>query len=396
MRLFLGNFDFEHHLAPAGPRALSAQIRRLNHEMAFCLVPLAEPGDCIWAPELPDSDFATHLEELGLPPLRFVSQANDLPDAELVPWGWCESVKKWGAKHGCRIDAPDFGAVARANSREFSSALEAEWAVGLPGARTIRTREELDQALSEASQLPHGGVIKANFGMSARERILIRPQSARAQDVEWARRRIERGESLFFEPWVEAVAQFGCQLSVPREASPRWEGVTQLFTDIHGTYRGSSIESDCASPGVRQLPPNVFETVERAAHRVSELGYFGPLGIDVMQYRTSTGEIGWRPLQDINVRLTMGRAALRWRRVLSPGESAVWLHLRRSAGGTSDLEALIAPARLPPGVRVVRTSPLEVGGKHTSHPTALVIAQSPDALNAALSAIGAVHGDSPL
>lgn len=378
MNLFLGNFDFEHHLGPTGPRALSAQIRRRNAEMAFCLVALAEPDDCLWTPEPPEPEFAKHLEAIGLPSIRFVSDARDIPaGAVVVPWGWSGSVATWASKHGCQHASPDLATVAQANSREFSSALETEWNVGLTDARTIRTRTDLDRVLSDAAKLPAGGVIKANFGMSARERILVRGATPRAQDVEWARRRIDRGDPLFFEPWVEAIAEFGCQFSVPVTGKPSLEGVTGLLTDPLGTYRGSRLAEKSGRLSGELLDANALAVVERAAERIQQLGYFGPLGIDAMQYRTAEGEIRWRPLQDINARMTMGRVALGLQRLLAPGERADWLHFRRSdsPAGDSNSQSSVQTGSLT-GVRRLRTSPLEAGGRPVSHGTALLVATS--------------------
>ncbi len=346
--------------------------------MAFCLAPLAEAGDGIWTPEPPEPTFALHLEELGLPPVRFVSRDQDIPAGEtLVPWGWCQSVETWAAQRNCAGLAPDLSSVARANSREFSSALETEWNVGLAGARTIRTLLELEQVLSAATKLPGGWVIKANFGMSARERILARRSTPRAQDVEWARRRLERGEPIFFEPWLEPVAEFGCQFSIPTSGKPSLAGITGLLTDEQGTYRGSRLTEGCGAGSSHSIEPSVLEVVERAAQRVQALGYFGPLGIDVMKYRTADGEIRWRPLQDVNARLTMGRLALGWRRLLAGGEQADWLHFR-STGNSADASRQTPETleSLPAGVRILRTSPLEAGGRPVSHSTALRVSPS--------------------
>jgi hypothetical protein len=314
--------------------------------------------------------------------VRFVSRVEDIPaGAVLVPWGWCKSVQTWAAQHGCVLGSPALAAVARANSREFSSALEAEWNVGLPGARSIHTPAELDLALSDAAKLPGGWVIKANFGMAARERILARYSAPRAQDVEWARRRIERGEPIVLEPWVESIAEFGCQFSVPPSGRPALEGITGLLTDPQGTYRGSRLTDWSGDSPSNLLEPSVLEVVQRAAQRVQQLGYFGPLGIDVMQYRTAQGEIAWRPLQDLNARLTMGRAALGLRRLLAAGEQAIWLHVRRTDGFVDGGSRLPGHSgSLPPEVRLIRTSPLEAGGRPISHRTVLLIAQSANVL----------------
>jgi hypothetical protein len=378
MNLLWGNFDFEHHLGPGSPRAMSAQIRRRNAELAFCLAPLAQPGDYLWTPEPPDVEFASHLSDVGVPDVRFVGKVADVPTgAMLVPWGWCRAGDEWAAKNGWTREAPDLAVVARVNSREFSSALEIEWGVGLPGAVAIRTLPELEQVLSAAARWTGGWVIKANFGMSARERIWGRGGQPRRQDLNWGRRRLERGEPIFFEPWVDALAEFGCQFSLPPTGPPRLEGVTGLLTDSRGTYRGSRLFPASGGAGRELLPAGVLEIVERAAKRIQQAGYFGPLGIDVMQYRTSIGEIGWRPLQDINARWTMGRVALGWRRVLGPDVDANWLHFRWP-GDPASADSRLADVlgELPADVRVVRTSPLAVGGQPATLGTALVIGRA--------------------
>ncbi|HXY34141.1 MAG TPA: hypothetical protein VEI07_07930 [Planctomycetaceae bacterium] len=388
MNLFLGNFDFEHHLGRSGPRVLPAQIRRLNNEMAFSLTALAEPGDCVWTPELPETEFAQHLVAIGLAAARFVDRAEDVPrGAVLFPWGWCKSAVDFGAAHGCKCDHPDLSAVAKANSREFSSGLEAKWDVGLPGARAIRTSSELDLVFSDAAKLPGGWVIKADFGMSARERIVGRSAPHHNQ-VEWARRHLQRGEPIFFEPWVESVAEFGCQFSVLPSGKLLLEGITGLLTDAQGTFRGSRL-SATESGLSHLLEPSALEIVKRAAQRVQQLGYFGPLGIDVMQYRTSEGEIRWRPLQDLNARLTMGRVALGLRRLLKPGEWADWLHLGVStAAFKANREKMAILLRdLATDARLVRTSPLKVGDAPTGHETALIIVHSPQVLDVVFATI---------
>ncbi len=375
MNLFWGNFDFEHHLGPGSPRALSAQARRRNAELAFCLAPLAQPGDCLWTSEPPDVEFAAHLSDVGVTGVRFVGKVEDVPPGVmLVPWGWCPATDAWAAKNGWTRDSPDLAVVAQVNSREFSSALETEWDVGLPDAVAIRTLPELVRVLTAAAERPGGWVIKANFGMSARERILGRGGQPRPQDLEWARRRLERGEPIFFEPWVEAIAEFGCQYSLPPTGPPQLEGVTGLLTDSRGTYRGSRLFPVTGGAGRDVLRAGVLEVVERAAKRIQQAGYFGPVGIDVMQYHTSTGEIGWRPLQDINARWTMGRVALGWQRLLAPDSPANWLQFRWS-GDPASADARLANVlgELPADVRVLRTSPLEVGGRPATLGTALVI-----------------------
>ena len=113
-----------------------------------------------------------------------------------------------------------------------------------------------------------------------------------------------------------------------------------------------------------------------------------------MRYRASTGELGWRPLQDINARWTMGRVALGWQRVLGPDTGANWLHFRWPGVPVVDDPRLAdVLGELPADVRIIRTSPLAVGGRHANLGTALVIGGSDQFFGRALP-YRIVHGES--
>ncbi len=234
----------------------------------------------------------------------------------MLPWGWSQRVRQWGTRNRWRCEGPDLDAVATANSRAFSSALEREWDVGLPHARPIHTLQELNDAIAESTRHNAGWVIKANFGMSARERILGRGTTAAPQAVQWVQKQLAENEAVYFEPWVDRIEEIGVQFTIPKEGEPLLEGITPLLTDQLGTYRGSRFRGiSCQLARSDEFAP-VLDVVTRAAQRIQQLGYFGPLGIDAMRYRTADGEVRWRPLQDINARLTMGRLALGIQRIV--------------------------------------------------------------------------------
>ena len=376
MNLLLGNFDFEHHLGRFGPRTLPASVQRPNAERAYSLVTIAQPRDFVWAVELPEPKYQRHLVEIGLPDVRFVGNALDVPaGTALRPWGWSSDVKSWGPPNGWRCDCPDTAVVATANSREFSSSLEREWNVGLPHARTVRSLPEFHDAVDRAMQQSAAWVVKANFGMSARQRVLGRGSPPSPQATQWVRKQLAQNAAVYFEPWVERVEELGLQFTIPPTGEPILEGITPLLTDSLGTYRGSRLDrTSCQHATVDEIA-EALETATHAAQRIQQLGYFGPLGIDAMLYRTPDGQTHWRPLQDINARLTMGRLALGLERLVRETEHASWLHLRwsGSAPETAEQVARMEDA-LPAGTRVLRTSPTLVGNRPITRASFLVAA----------------------
>jgi hypothetical protein len=240
---------------------------------------------------------------------------------------------------------------------------------------------ELADALNNLHDERSKWVIKAEFGMSARERIVgagrVLPPPAQA----WVEKRFAVGEPLFFEPWLDRLAEAGLQFSLPPSGEPILVGVTPMLADASGVYRGSRFHVDAA---VEVLWMDSIEIGFRVAKRAQSVGYFGPLGIDVMAYRDTQGELRIRPIQDVNARYTMGRLALGLRRLLAPGQLASWVHAQLPAADSSPRRHLedVASA-LPPGTRFVRTSPLEIDGRPATHATMVLIAESKPHLRAA-------------
>jgi hypothetical protein len=381
MRLLVGNFDLEHHLGRGGTRTLPAALQRLNAELACALVAIAQPGDFIWAPELPEAEYAAYLATLGLSEVRFVNNAAQVPAATtIVPWGWSARVVAWGRDNGWHCEAPERAAVTTVNSRDFSASLEQEWNVGLPHARTIRHLQEFHDAIGACPHDTPAWVVKANFGMSARERILGRGSPADQKAVQWVQRQLAENGAVYFEPWVERIDEFGLQFKIPQSGEPILEGITPLLTDHLGTYRGSRFRRAGGAVGRLDESNSVLKIAAQAAQRIQQVGYFGPLGIDAMRYRTAEGEVRWRPLQDINARLTMGRLALGLGGAVADSPSASWLHLQGSDAERSQVS-------LPKGATAVRTSPLRAGGQPLSRVSYLMTAPSLEVLSAAEQAL---------
>ena len=391
MKLVVGNFDFEHQLRPSGRRDLPERLRRLNAELAPALAIVANDGDFVWTPQPVDDDFAAHLAAAGLPKVTFTRDEADVPaGAELCPWGWTAEMREWGRRNGWSCPAPDMAAVRRVNSRRFSFALEQEWGVALDGACEIRSLADLEAAVNRLQNGAAGWVLKAEFSMSARERILGRAGEITSQQSQWAQRRISQDGVLFFEPWVENIEEAGLQFTIPQSGAPILEGITPLLTDAGGQYRGSRIAPD---ETLASHWSSAIDVGRRAAQRAQQSGYFGPLGIDAMRYRDLSGVERVRPLQDINARWTMGRVSLGLRRLLRPGEHGTWLHLGRLADSVDAARRWYEQIeqRLPSGVRMIRTSPCNVGGYSSGLATLVLIAPTAERLIEAEQLVLAGH-----
>jgi hypothetical protein len=369
-RLWVGNFDFEHQLADPG-RTPSQRLRRLNAELATCWLAVADDGDVIWTPEPIPTPFWDTMAAAGLPRVTPVGDWRSACDRyDLMPWGWTAGLLSMAARQSPSRDLPPVEAVRTANSRRWSFAREQEWQVGLPHAACCTSIFEVLRAMSSLPERDAAWVIKAEFGMSGRERILGRgPLTDSATD--WLRKRLAADGFVFFEPWVECVVEAGILFDVPTTGSPALIGVAEMLPSSRGQYPGSVF---AGNTGDLDWSPAV-EIAARAAGELQRLGHVGPLGIDAMWFRTTEGELRLRPLQDVNARWTMGRLALGWRRFFPEATWGVWTHHRTWPTGNTVIPHRQSSAGeiLTPNPYVITTSPDIVGDQPARHRTTLVV-----------------------
>ena len=346
-RVFVGNYDFEHELT-AGRRELPRHVQQLAAELTAAWYAIAQPEDVIWSPVEPPAFDTAELRNLGYRLPRIVTRDTDLPrgaDWELVPWGWTPSLLAWGRKLAWSCPAPSLDQVREVNSRCFRWQLEQSLAIEIPSSAVITSPAELtrhlDQHMSDTAQW----VLKANYGMSGRERVLGRGRQLDHPTANWVTKRCAAAGAVVFEPWLERVAEAGLQWDIPATGEPQLLGVTPLLTDAAGTYRGSRL--NCTRQEVETWQPAITTTAE-VAQRLQQIGYHGPVGIDAMLFRRADGEVRCRALQDLNARFTMGRLALGWLRLVPAGWHAAWLH---------SAELVAERVFEQPAVRVIQTSP---------------------------------------
>ena len=375
-RLFIGNFDFEHRLADPR-RQLPAAVTRLNEELACNWTSVAEEGDYVWTPAAVDARFFDALAEQGLPRVIPVDDEQKVTGrVDLCPWGWTEAMCDKANSQNWKYDAPPQKAVRAVNSRRFSFELEREWNVALPGSAQIHTLQDLDSAIGHLPRVADTWIVKAEFGMSARERVLDRGTIPSPQTVAWVRKRLQSAGVVFFEPWIDRVEEVGLQFTIPRTGTPVFDGLTPLLTDLQGGYRGSRMTAD------HEMDEGWLSAIDigmQAAERIQDRGYFGPLGIDAVMFQSLNEETQLRPLQDINARWTMGRLSMGLRKLLRPGEAGSWLHVRRPVDRADAWENDIRE-RLPNNVRLLITSPGCVGDRPVHHSTVLLATTSAQAL----------------
>lgn len=320
-----------------------------------------------------------------------------------TPWGWSNQIRTMAILHNWVTAAPAQSAVNSANSRRTSFQIEQELGITLPGASPIDSLESFRAAVTTASQLAGISaetlkwVIKAEFGMSGRERALGTGPCLPENTQRWIERRLASQSWLIFEPWLDRQAEFGVlfQIPPPEQVAPiQLTNVTELLTDLTGRYVGTILHPESATQ--IDLAP-----IRNLVQSISKTGYWGPIGVDAMRHKSPAGQICFRPAQDINARLTMGFIAHAWKQKLAPQtKNSAWLQITTEQlaqlvgqSPTTEFEAdLIASGKSPfsiplkdlPEVLAVRTSPVHLTSGPLRHVGVFLASDSDQYFHAAL------------
>lgn len=314
------NADFEAELEhyAFGPRRAYRRLPffdALNRRLSEKLLWLAREGDALladepWADSLVNEARSRGVELVSPP--RPGNQTHRL----FTPWGWTPSVSRVGEHTGAAFEPLPLDVVARVNSKLWSHALEVELGVAIEGAATASTPEELNEAARRACPgADDKWVVKGPYGFAARERVLGRGPAVEGAQAAWALKRLARGETLIFQPWLEVVREYGVVAEIARDGSHTILGVSDLQTNGAGTGTGYVLGRAPSAERMKELEA----TARVVCERLHAEGYRGPVGVDAIEHAR-----GLHPLLEVNARYTMGFIAVAVERAMKPAVPVVW------------------------------------------------------------------------
>jgi hypothetical protein len=357
MALLYANLDCEARWSGA---PLPGAVRALIAAAGTTMRAFARPGDRLWTPAAIDPARLPPVP--GLPEVELVTGALP-PDQPVLAWGQTDEVAGAPPIEG----PPPFGAscepaiARRCNDHGFAWELADQHRWPLPGATAIDSVAALERHLAGGGAAAGAGawVVRAPLAASGRERLRQRGSLDRAGATRLERLLAAHGR-LYFEPWVERLADAGCCGFVGATGAVDLAPVHGLDNDPTGVFRGITVG---AVPG---LEPVEVVAVARAAVAAGEhlaaAGYRGPFGIDAYVWQDGRRR-ALQPLSEINARLSFGWIARELARRARPeGEvSAFALRAARTdrparsesgqveillAGAPDGASAVLSPAHL--------------------------------------------------
>jgi hypothetical protein len=187
-------------------------------------------------------------------------------------------------------------------------------------AQECTSTEEIDAGIERWKTI----VLKAPWSSSGRGiRFINEKKSASVEG--WIRNLLSHQGSIMMEPYYNKVKDFGTEFMADGNGNISYLGLS-LFHTANGAYQGNLLatEQRKRTEMSNYIPSETLDTVERTI--CQQLGsiignrHEGPFGIDMMVVGSDNAEEGFllHPCVEINLRRTMGHAALALTRLVNP------------------------------------------------------------------------------
>ncbi len=336
-KLWLYNYDFEFELANLPPVKLHQSKKApwwyLNRSSVL-LTPLTDKDDAILVYQYPSKtliekyhDYFQYLPDfIKIQPadnesnsiLRdyqaTIHQPDKLDEFRLCPWGWSPSAIAL-AKHQCANTFPaNFkDTVIRANSKETSDFIRASL---IPKSFLIPSLQiknqsitsnslisEINRFISEFSKVK----IKHYFGASGKLTDSIIEKKVNPKRLSRWLSWIRQSGGILLEQVLDIDSEYSIQAELDKQGRTEILTMTRMFSNSNGSYLGNLLDLT-----EKDALVDLKESLKPLFSFLAKIGYYGPVGLDLL--KTRDGEL---KLIEINARLTMGRIAYEWNRMLN-------------------------------------------------------------------------------
>ena len=315
--------------------------RQLRHDLGFLPALWAEADDTILVDDAETAARMVRRRDVATKQFVEKHQLASLPVGHIEPWGWNSALRAYLLRMGVSESLmPTEAALEtirqlshRSTAAQLLPKLRLDGTVG--EAVECHTGEEV----AERVALYGKAVLKAPWSSSGRG---LRFASGK-EDMErlsgWVSNLLARQGSVMVEPYYHKVKDFGMEFQSDGEGTVSYEGLS-LFHTENGAYTGNILAAEDAKREAlsRYIPMQLLDEIQHTiCHELSILfkgRYQGPFGVDMMvvgnaQYTMNNAQCTIHPCVEINLRRTMGHAALAVERRLNPTDNPDLRHVMR-------------------------------------------------------------------
>lgn len=288
---------------------------RLSH--AFAMLPAwwSDEGDMVIVPEEERGSYETLRSTYNLPARIY---DGDTQPGDTAPWGWSkytrELLSRLGIERQILPSDAQLDEIRRLSHRRITIDIYDRLAgAGLPYPLPPRP-VELTEPTALMIMLEAGKrlFIKAPWSGSGRG-IIDTDTAPTRQVIRLATGIIKRQGSVTVEAGLDKIKDFAMLFDM-KDGKARYAGLSVFFNAGYSAYAGNlaAPEDELLSNVTADVPRAWIEATAVALEDVLEsvaARYSGPLGVDMLTYRTDEGKASIAPCIEVNMRMTMGRVA---------------------------------------------------------------------------------------
>lgn len=168
-------------------------------------------------------------------------------------------------------------------------------------------------------------IVKTPYSSSGRGLYWIPERKLTAKDRTWIDGAFKKQGTVSIECGLDKVQDLAMEFYSDGQGNVTYEGLSVFGTAGKGAYTGNVLGSQdyLSEPIKRWIGEDIYlkiqNAVTEALKKVYGNIYQGYLGVDMLVYKTKSGEYALHPCIEINMRYTMGMLALRLsERLLAP------------------------------------------------------------------------------
>ncbi|MDR1403180.1 MAG: hypothetical protein LBJ60_05710 [Tannerellaceae bacterium] len=305
-------------------------VRRMLSELALLPVWYADKGDYVYTEQKAPRNFLSLLPEEIRPDVTIFSsetsrlRTSSFPEMLAAPWGLSlQSIEFYTNlmnRYKVTIELPvwkdDYVTLTgrQTGAACFKKIRQLLPDVSFPSPPLFFSKlPDIEAWLYEH---PETSVVKTPYSSSGRGLLWLNDGILKEKDRNWIKGALRKQGSVSIEPALDASRNFAMEFFIDKQGNVRYEGLSVFDTSPKGAYRGNrlAVQDDLENTVSFSIGKTRFQQVkEAAAEAVGEIyaGYSGYLGVDMLVYKTAKGTNAIHPCIEVNLRYTMGMAAIR-------------------------------------------------------------------------------------
>lgn len=323
MKLYLFNPDSDLALADNNENYMApASARRMAQDLALLPIWYACPDSAVLAPSAYNADFLKRMRELFSLRVQLVTEP-ELPDyaeAEIVPWGWNPSIRKYLLRGGVsesKLPTPQLLTEYRSLSSRLQAVAMTRHITGCHPEYTCG-EHYLIENIADCEQIVsvlHTCLLKVPWSGSGKGlNWCLHGYTPPVSN--WCARILREQGYLTAEPIYNKVEDFALEFYSDGRGEVLFAGYSMFSTNEHGAYTGNLLASDgqIEETVARYVPLEelirIRESLRKELTAVYGNTYTSYLGVDMMICRCDKEtEYAVHPCVEINLRMNMGVVA---------------------------------------------------------------------------------------